>query len=85
MDPDTPLNIDLELDCSGLKCPLPVLKAAKALRTAPVGAVVRVLATDPLAELDLRHFCSEAGHDFLSAQTVDGTLHAHIRRGDRDS
>lgn len=76
-----PPTVDLELDCGGLKCPLPVLKAAKALRAAPAGAVLRVLATDPLADLDLRHFCAEAGHDFLSGEIVDGALHAYIRRG----
>lgn len=77
---ETPPMTALELDCTGLKCPLPVLRTAKALRAAPPGAVVRVLATDPLAELDLRHFCAQAGHQFLAAETVAGVLAVHIRR-----
>ncbi|MDA0262096.1 MAG: sulfurtransferase TusA family protein, partial [Proteobacteria bacterium] len=56
------------LDARGLACPLPVLKARKLLRTLAPGAVLRVLATDRMAKIDLPHFCTEAGHDYLGAQ-----------------
>lgn len=69
------------LDTKGLKCPLPVLKVRKALRTVPVGATLTVLATDPLAPLDLQHLCNEAGHDFQQEKSEeDGTLRFVIRR-----
>jgi tRNA 2-thiouridine synthesizing protein A len=50
------------LDARGLKCPLPVLKAEKRLAALPPGAVLVVLATDPMARLDLPLFCRQRGY-----------------------
>lgn len=50
------------VDARGLKCPLPVLKAEKALARAQPGTSIRVLATDPLARIDIPHYCNENGH-----------------------
>lgn len=72
---------DAEIDCEGLLCPLPVLRARKRLATMRPGQILRVTATDRMAAIDLPHFCTEAGHDFLSA-TEDGPVTAYlIRRG----
>lgn len=49
------------LDVTGLKCPLPVLKARKALKDVPAGGRLRVLATDPGAVKDFAHFCEVTG------------------------
>jgi len=49
------------LDARGLKCPLPVLKARRTLKTLPAGAVLEVLADDPAAPADFRSFCQTAG------------------------
>lgn len=62
---------DQILDTSGLKCPLPVLKARKVLADMPAGAILRVIATDPGAPEDFRHFCEAAGHRLLE-QSEDG-------------
>ncbi len=51
-----------ELDASGLLCPLPVLKARKRLKGMEPGTVLRLIATDPAAVVDVPHFCREAGH-----------------------
>lgn len=59
---------DVELDCEGLLCPLPVLRARKRLASMPIGAVLCVRATDAMAAIDLPHFCSQAGHGFLEAR-----------------
>lgn len=56
----------VHLDARGLKCPLPVLKARKTLLGMAPGAVLRVVATDPMARIDLPHFCGEAGHFLLN-------------------
>lgn len=53
---------EIIVDARGLKCPLPILKAEKALALAPVGATVRVLATDPLARIDIPLYCSQKGY-----------------------
>jgi len=50
-----------ELDARGLKCPLPVLKARRALQTIAPGGLLRVLATDPGAVKDFAHFCETTG------------------------
>jgi tRNA 2-thiouridine synthesizing protein A len=49
------------LDARGLKCPLPVLKARRALKDIPPGGLLRVLATDPGATKDFAHFCETTG------------------------
>ncbi|WP_103255541.1 sulfurtransferase TusA family protein [Tabrizicola aquatica] len=69
------------LDCEGLLCPLPVLRARKRLLALGPGTVLCVRATDAMALVDLPHFCGQAGHDYLGAQAEgDVTLHL-IRRG----
>ncbi|MDG4648346.1 sulfurtransferase TusA family protein [Roseibacterium sp. SDUM158017] len=64
------MQLDLEIDATGLKCPLPVLRLQKRLGEAAPGQVVRLLASDPMAAIDVPHFCAEAGHAFLG--TEDG-------------
>lgn len=72
---------DAEIDARGLLCPLPVLRARKRLLALPEGGVLRVLADDPAAAIDMPHFCAEAGHSLLAA-TAAGTATAYlIRRG----
>lgn len=56
------------LDVRGLKCPLPVLKARKAIAGIPVGALLEVLATDPAAVLDFRHYARQSGHTLVAAE-----------------
>lgn len=69
-----------EIDARGLRCPLPVLKAQKRLREMAPGAILRLLADDPMAIVDLPHFCREAGHELLPRSAGDGSVF-HIRRG----
>ena len=68
------------LDLSGLLCPLPVLKARKRLEAMPAGAILKVIATDPVSAIDMPHFCNEQGHTLLD-QAKDGeALIFRIRR-----
>ena len=64
---------DNELDASGLLCPLPVLKARKRLQAMQPGQVLRMLATDPAAIIDVPHFCAESGHELLQAREEGDT------------
>lgn len=75
------LDWDEDLDCEGLLCPLPVLRARKRLMAMAPGAVLRVRATDAMAAVDLPHFCVEAGHDYLGAEPAGSATAHHIRRG----
>lgn len=72
---------DAEIDARGLLCPLPVLRARKRLLSMAPGQVLRLLATDPAAVLDVPHFCREAGHVFLGQSAAQGGSAYLIRRG----
>lgn len=67
-----------EIDARGLRCPLPVLKAGKRLRGMAPGQVLRLLADDPMAVIDLPHFCRETGHEMIAGAGPPVFL---IRRG----
>jgi tRNA 2-thiouridine synthesizing protein A len=62
----------LDLDLRGLKCPLPVLKTRRQMRDLDSGARIRVETTDPLAVIDIPHYCREDGHRLLDSSSVDG-------------
>jgi len=71
---------EITLDVSGLYCPLPVLKARKRLEGLQPGNVLRVIATDPMAAIDMPHFCNEQGHTLLEQTNEAGTFMFRIRR-----
>lgn len=75
------MKIDEELDATGLLCPLPVLKAAKRMKSLSTGEVLRLLADDPAAVVDVPHFCAEQSHELLSAKEVDGVQVYDIKKG----
>ena len=68
------------LDLSGLLCPLPVLKARKALLSMDSGAELIILATDPMAAIDMPHFCNEQGHELLEQSKSGEVLRFRIKR-----
>ena len=69
------------LDATGLKCPLPVLRARKAIKAMDAGEELLVLATDPAAIEDFRAFCEAASHAFLDASGDGGVFRITIRKG----
>ncbi len=68
------------LDARGLACPLPVLKARRAMRDVVPGATLTVLATDPSAPEDFRSFCQVTGHMLESSLEHEGVFTIVIRR-----
>lgn len=70
---------DQEIDATGLLCPLPVLKARKRLKGMARGSVLRLVATDPAAVVDVPHFCAEAGHELLAAG-AEGAAQVYLIR-----
>jgi tRNA 2-thiouridine synthesizing protein A len=68
------------LDAQGLLCPLPVLKARKALKAMAAGEVLQVLATDPGAVKDFAAFCRTAGHELVEASENAGVFRFAIRK-----
>jgi tRNA 2-thiouridine synthesizing protein A len=73
---------DLIYDLKGLKCPLPVLKTRRKLNLLALGSILIVETTDPLAGLDIPHFCREDGHTLLSQEK---TLYGHRFRIRKDT
>ena len=74
--------VDAEIDAEGLLCPLPVLRAGRVLREMAPGTLLRLRATDPVAVVDVPHYCAEAGHALVSADHgADGVSVYLIRRG----
>ena len=71
------MNIDLELDTRGLNCPLPILKAKKALTAMESGQLLKVLSTDTGSVRDFAAFAKQTGHELLS-QTTEGSDLVHI-------
>ncbi|MDP3038020.1 MAG: sulfurtransferase TusA family protein, partial [Rhodocyclaceae bacterium] len=61
------MNFDKELDARGLNCPLPILRAKKALGELTSGQVLRILATDPGSVKDFVAFAKQTGNELLSS------------------
>ncbi|MEO3747389.1 sulfurtransferase TusA family protein [Plantactinospora sp. B5E13] len=81
MDESAPAdNPDEVIDCLGKRCPLPVIAAARRLPELPVGTVLRVLADDPAAAIDIPAWCRMRGQEFVGASTVDGAPAYDVRR-----
>ena len=68
------------LNTKGLQCPLPVLRARKAIKTIAVGDTLTVEATDPGARKDFPSFCEATGNRLLSVSDEDGVLRFVIER-----
>jgi tRNA 2-thiouridine synthesizing protein A len=69
-----------ELDLSGLKCPLPVLRTRKVLRTLQPGDLLRVVCTDPLAGIDVPNLIRETGDILEDQQQENATISFLIRK-----
>lgn len=65
---------DLVLDVTGLTCPIPVLKAKKAMREVPAGGTLEVLATDPGSVEDFQVFCKMTGHTLIESGENEGVF-----------
>ena len=71
---------DQVLDCTGLACPLPVVKTSQAVKKMELGQVLELLATDPGVEPDMTAWSRRTGNELISIDTRDGVFHVLIRR-----
>jgi tRNA 2-thiouridine synthesizing protein A len=72
---------DAALDVKGYSCPLPILKTKKQLVSLPVGALLRVEATDPHAVIDFTAFCDKTDHELIEHSEAEGIYTFILRRG----
>ena len=72
-------EFDAELDASNLACPLPIIKAKKAVAALDVGQIIKITATDPGSVKDFSAFCSQTGHELISSTESDGIFTYFIK------
>ena len=70
---------DKTLDAKGLNCPLPILKARKALKEVPAGGTLEILATDPGSVADFEAFCRQTGNELVESKSEGGVYTFLIR------
>ena len=73
------MNIDKEIDTRGLNCPLPILKAKKALAEMQTGQLLKVVSTDPGSKRDFQAFAKQTGNELVE-QTEQGQDFVHVLR-----
>lgn len=74
------MNVDKELDARGLNCPLPILRAKKALNDMQSGQVLRIVATDPGSAKDFEAFCKQTGNELLSQAVAEREFTFYMKR-----
>lgn len=73
------MHSDKQLNCEGLHCPMPILKAKKALMGLEQGQVLYIIATDPGTPADFQAFCQQTGHPLLHMVERSGTFEFWIQ------
>ena len=73
-------DFDAELDARGLNCPLPILRAKKAINDLGPGQVLKVVATDPGSVKDFEAFCKQTGHELLASEEAGGEFIFRIKK-----
>ncbi|MCW2793946.1 MAG: SirA family protein [Nocardioides sp.] len=71
---------ELELDCRGLLCPLPVIELARRLGDVPVGATIAVVATDAAARVDVPAWCRMREQEYVGEETADDGVPRYVVR-----
>jgi tRNA 2-thiouridine synthesizing protein A len=79
-EPQEKAMADQLLDARGLNCPLPILKAKKALKDVPPGGTLEILATDPGAVADFQAFCRTTGNELVEHSEEGGVYRFIVRR-----
>ena len=74
------MNFDKELDARGLNCPLPILRAKKALADMQSGEVLRVTSTDPGSVKDFAAFAKQTGNELLSSAEANKEFEYFLKR-----
>ena len=74
------MNIDRELDARGLNCPLPILKAKKALAEMSSGQTLKIIATDSGSVRDFQAFAKQTGNELIEQQSAGPEYVSVLRR-----
>lgn len=77
---EPPVTADQVLDCTGMACPLPVVKTSQAIKKIELGQVLELLATDPGVEPDMKAWSGRTGNELLGVDREGDVFHVLIRR-----
>ncbi len=75
------MSADFELEAKGLRCPLPIMKATRAMKDLKPGQILRVTATDPGSRRDFEGWAKNGGHTLLDVKEESGVYTYTIRKG----
>lgn len=75
-----PIVPDQTLDCSGMACPMPILKTKKAIDSLQIGQVLKMIATDPGSGADMAAWTKKTGHELLASEHEGGKFIFFIKR-----
>lgn len=78
------MSPDLELDCRGLRCPMPVIRLAQRIQEVPVGGLVAVAADDPAARPDIPAWCRLRGEEYVGETAAGDGVPVYLVRRLRD-
>lgn len=76
----TDIRVDQVLDCTGLLCPLPMVKTTKAIKQLQVGQVLKLIATDPGSRPDMAAWSRQTGNEILAQSEENGKFIFYIKR-----
>jgi tRNA 2-thiouridine synthesizing protein A len=74
------VDADLELDCRGLRCPLPVIRLANGIGDVPVGGTLALVADDPAARPDVQAWCRMRGHGYVGESVASDGIPVYVVR-----
>lgn len=69
-----------QLDCRGMRCPMPIVKLSVAIKGLDAGTELTVTADDPAFKPDVEAWARKTGNDIVSLEVVDGVIHAVVRK-----
>lgn len=71
---------DQTLDCSGMACPMPILKTKKAIDGLQIGQVLKMIATDPGSNSDMEAWTKKTGHELVGSEEAGGKYIFYIKK-----
>ncbi len=74
------MKADTTLDCYGLLCPMPIIQAAKKIKTMKTGDVLEILSTDPGIREDMPAWCRATGQEFLGVEEDREVIKVYVRK-----
>ena len=76
------VNVDRQIDCIGLFCPMPIVKTREAIREMTVGQVVEMLSDDPASDADMKSWADRSGHELIGVSR-EGAIYRFLVRKTR--